>query len=106
MKQLVKLCMILGTVALVGCNSTNNKQSTDDLKLSDAELEKVEKLYKKAGYKCKKIVTTGTRLKQKVCSTKEQRRQAALDAERVRREMIRMDARDHIPVDTGSTSKY
>lgn len=91
MKELVKVGLILSSVALTACSSTDNKQASADAKLTESDFKKIEKLYKKSGYKCELKATTGTRLKKKTCSTKAQREQAKLDAEVIRRDLIKLN---------------
>ena len=88
------LTVFVALIALVGCTSTAEKSQTAaasveshtnaEQKLTSKELEHLAKntnftpaelkaAAKKLGYKCSFFAVTGSRIKQKVCSTKQQR---------------------------------
>ena len=90
------IAVLLTLTAMAGCNSTaekkqenvapavSNIQANVDQRLTDKELDALAKntnftpaelkaAAKKLGYKCTFFATTGSRIKQKVCSTKQQR---------------------------------
>mgnify|MGYP005993276137 CR=1 FL=1 len=109
--------LLLTLAALGGCTSTdeNNQEntaatntqntSTGGNNLTDKELDELasktnftpaqlKAAAKSIGYKCSLTVTTGSRLKKKVCSTKQQRDVRAEAAKRLMRTMSKSSMSD------------
>jgi hypothetical protein len=98
----LKVTVLLMAATLIGCQSTNsdevlvkesnakvsnsegNKQTREDKQITDLEIAKLAKktsfspkelriAARELGYRCVMVEKTGTHIKKRVCSTKEQR---------------------------------